>query len=434
LNRLVSSLGIGLPSYAELIAAAVALAIVAAGWAIARFAGRLVGPRLATFWERHAGSRSEGIAERMCDLARYAIGALIVGVAILVEPWLGLPEIVLGLALAVWIALLVNGVIRGLHMPRWVALLLAGIAAVAVFADVVDGLGPITRILDQIGFTAGKTRFSLLVLIRISVTLLVLFALMRLASRFINQSIKRAQGLDATQQLLTQKLVGVALLVGAFFLAIDIVGIDLTALAVFSGAFGLAIGFGLQKTFGNLIAGIILLMDRSIKPGDVIVVGDSFGHVSKIGVRAVSIVTRDGKEHLIPNENLMTQEVENWSYSSTNVRVHIPVRVAYDADIALAQKLMIDAAMVPARVLKTPKPTVWLRAFGESSVDHEILVWIKDPEAGVGNVQSEILNRVWVLFKENGVEIPFPQRDIRIKEWPAQAGPASPPLTGGAAT
>jgi small-conductance mechanosensitive channel len=163
-------------------------------------------------------------------------------------------------------------------------------------------------------------------------------------------------------------------------------------------------------------------MDRSIKPGDVIVVGEAVGHVNKIGVRAVSIVTRDGKEHLIPNENLMTQEVENWSYSSPNVRVHIPVGVSYGSDLALAQKLMIEAAVEPERVLKAPSPTVWLRAFGESSVDHEILVWIKDPESGVGNVQSQILNRLWVLFKENGIELPFPQRDIRIKEWP---GPPS---------
>jgi small-conductance mechanosensitive channel len=159
-------------------------------------------------------------------------------------------------------------------------------------------------------------------------------------------------------------------------------------------------------------------MDRSVKPGDVIVVGESFGTVSKIGVRAVSIITRDGKEHLIPNENLMTQEVENWSYSSRNVRVHIPVGVGYSCDLALAQKLMVQAATESKRVLDTPAPRVWLRAFGESSVDHEILVWIGDPESGVGNIQSEILNRIWVLFKENGIEIPFPQRDIRIKEWP----------------
>jgi small-conductance mechanosensitive channel len=245
----------------------------------------------------------------------------------------------------------------------------------------------------------------------------------RLASRVINHSIARTRGLDATQQLLAQKLAGVALLVAAFFIGIDIIGIDLTAFAVFSGAFGLAVGFGLQKTFGNLIAGIILLMDRSIKPGDVIVVGDSFGHVTKIGVRAVSVVTRDGKEHLIPNENLMTQEVENWSYSSKDVRIHIPVGISYEADLPLAQKLMVEAARASKRVLANPAPTVWLRAFGESSVDHEILAWISDPEGGVGNVQSEVLNRLWLLFKENGIALPYPQRDIHVKDWP---GP--PPL------
>ncbi|MDB5693225.1 MAG: mechanosensitive ion channel, partial [Alphaproteobacteria bacterium] len=141
-------------------------------------------------------------------------------------------------------------------------------------------------------------------------------------------------------------------------------------------------------------------------------------HVSKIGVRAVSIVTRDGKEHLIPNENLMTQEVENWSYSSRDVRIHIPVGIAYDCDLPTAQKLMIEAAKGAKRVLQAPPPTVWLTALGESSIDHEILVWISDPEAGVGSVRSEILNRLWTAFKENGITIPNPQRDIHVKEWP----------------
>ena len=158
-------------------------------------------------------------------------------------------------------------------------------------------------------------------------------------------------------------------------------------------------------------------MDRSVKPGDVIVVGESFGYVTKIGVRAVSIVTRDGKEHLIPNENLMTQEVENWSYSNPNVRIHIPVSVAYDCDVELAQKLMIEAALTPSRVLKSPKPVVWLLNLGENALEHEIRVWIKDPEGGIGNVRSEILSRLWVLFKENGIGVPSPQRDVRIKEW-----------------
>ncbi|MDP9415588.1 MAG: mechanosensitive ion channel [Pseudomonadota bacterium] len=424
MNRFLGSVQFEAADYSDLVSAGAAIIVVLLSWGVALFASRRLGPALVVLWERHAGARSEGIADRMCDLVRYATAALILAIAIPVEPWLPLSKLILGLALASAVAMLVMRFIQGLHMPRWIAVLLGVAAFVALFADVIGGLRPITDVLDRVGFTAGKTRFSLLSLTQIGVALLVLFAAVRLANRVINHSIKRAKTFDPTQRLLAQKLAGVALLVVAFFIGIDIAGIDLTALAVFSGAFGLAVGFGLQKTFGNLIAGIILLMDRSIKPGDVIVVGESFGHVTKIGVRAVSIVTRDGKEHLIPNENLMTQEVENWSYSNTNVRVHIPVGVAYSCDIQLAQKLMIEAAIGPARVLKTPKPTVWLRAFGESSVDHEILVWIKDPEAGVGNVQSEILNRLWVLFQENRIEIPFPQRDLRVKEWPAAPPPA----------
>jgi small-conductance mechanosensitive channel len=303
-------------------------------------------------------------------------------------------------------------------MPAWIAGLLSGVAFVGLLARATGGLGPIEDVLNRVGFTAGKTRISLLTLLSVAVTLVALYAVVKLLNRVVAHSIKRARSLDATQQLLAQKLAGIAIIVIAFFVGIDLLGIDLTALTVFSGAFGLAVGFGLQKTFGNLIAGIILLMDRSIKPGDVIVVGDSFGHVSKIGVRAVSIVTRDGKEHLIPNENLMTQEVENWSYSSRDVRVHIPVGIAYDCDLPLAQRLMVQAATESKRVKDSPPPAVWLRAFGESTVDHEILVWISDPEAGIGSVRSEVLNRVWTLFKENNVVLPNPQRDIHIKDWP----------------
>jgi small-conductance mechanosensitive channel len=417
-NGLTSGLGVSARTYPELVSAGAAVFIVVLVCGLALFVARKAAPRLAEWWERRAGARSEGIAARMHGLVRYCTSSIVLAVAVRAEPWPDLPELILGLAFAGSTALLVRELIRGLQMPPWSAWLLALVTFFAIFTDVIDGLTPVTDLLDRVGFTLGKTRLSLLTVLQIGIALLVLFAAVRLISRVVNHSIQRAKGFDPTQKLLAQKLAGVALLVAAFFIGIDIVGIDLTALAVFSGAFGLAVGFGLQKTFGNLIAGIILLMDRSIKPGDVIVVGESFGHVTKIGVRAVSIVTRDGKEHLIPNENLMTQEVENWSYSSPNVRVHIPVGVGYGCDLELAQKLMVEAGKAPARVLKSPSPTVWLRAFGESSVDHEILVWISDPEGGVGNVQSEILNRLWVLFKENKIDIPFAQRDIRVKEWP----------------
>jgi small-conductance mechanosensitive channel len=415
MRGLVERLGIGWPTYSDWVAAAVAVALAAAAWGLAWLAGRWLGPRLAAFWEHRAGARGEALAQRMCDLTRYLTGALLIALLLNSDSWRPLGAIVLGVALAAWAAMLVSGLVRGLQMPRWIAALLAAVTFVALLARAVGGLKPITDTLDRVGFTAGDTRISLLTVLQVLVTLAALYAVVKLLNRIVGHSIHRATGLDATQQLLGQKLASVAILIAAFFIGIDLVGIDLTALAVFSGAFGLAVGFGLQKTFGNLIAGIILLMDRSIKPGDVIVVGESFGHVTKIGVRAVSIVTRDGKEHLIPNENLMTQEVENWSYSSRDVRVHIPVGVAYDCDLPLAQKLMVQAASESQRVMKNRPPKVWLIAFGESSVDHEILVWISDPEQGVGSVRSEILNRVWELFRENKIDLPFPQ-----KEWPGR--------------
>ncbi|HEX8483118.1 MAG TPA: mechanosensitive ion channel domain-containing protein [Allosphingosinicella sp.] len=423
MRGLIERFGVTWPTSGDWMVAAVALGVVVLAWGIAWLAARWLGPRLAGFWEHRAGGRGEALAARMCDLTRYLTGALIVAIAFNADEWRPLGAMVLGAAMAGWAAMLVSGLVRGLQMPRWVAALLAGVTFFALLARAVGGLKPITDTLDRVGFTAGETRISLLTVLQVLVTLVALYAVVKLLNRIVGHSIHRATGLDATQQLLGQKLASVAILIAAFFIGIDLVGIDLTALAVFSGAFGLAVGFGLQKTFGNLIAGIILLMDRSIKPGDVIVVGESFGNVTKIGVRAVSIVTRDGKEHLIPNENLMTQEVENWSYSSRDVRVHIPVGVAYDCDLPLAQKLMVQAAGESQRVMKNRPPKVWLVAFGESSVDHEILVWISDPEQGVGSVRSDILNRVWVLFKENGIDIPFPQRDLRIKEWPGGAEP-----------
>jgi small-conductance mechanosensitive channel len=419
----IQGLGLAWPTYDDWVVAAVAAALAVAIFFVAFLAGRLVGPRIAGLWERKAGGRGEELIPHVCSLTRYAIAAILTAIVLNIDAWRQAGAIVLGIALAAAASLLIWRIVRSLAMPRWVAILLGLATFVPLLARAVGGLDPILDAFDRIGFQVSKHRISLLTLIEFAVIVVALYAAVKLLNRVVKQSVLRASGLDATQQLLVQKISGIVIVVAAFFIGIDLLGIDLTALTVFSGAFGLAIGFGLQKTFGNLIAGIILLMDRSIKPGDVIAVGDSFGHVSKIGVRAVSIVTRDGKEHLIPNENLMTQEVENWSYSSRDVRVHIPVGIAYDCDVPAAQKLMIQAATEAKRVLKTPPPSVWLRAFGESAINHEILVWISDPEAGVGSVRSEILNRLWALFREHGITIPYPQRDIRVKEWPAVLNP-----------
>lgn len=274
--------------------------------------------------------------------------------------------------------------------------------------------------LDNIALSIGDLRISLFDILVTAAIVGGVIAFGWFVSKLARRLVRRMTRLDGTQQLLTEKLVSIAVWTAAFFLGIDLLGIDLTALAVFSGAFGLAIGFGLQKTFGNLIAGIILLMDKSIKPGDVIAVTDtagqqSFGQIRKIGIRAVSITTRDQREYLIPNENLMINQVENWSYSSRNVRVQVPVGVAYTADLKLAEELMLQAAGSVDRILKTPPPTVWMDAYGASSVDFVIQCWIQDPEEGVGNIRSAVLKKLWWLFKEHDVEIPFPQQDIHLR-------------------
>jgi small-conductance mechanosensitive channel len=226
-----------------------------------------------------------------------------------------------------------------------------------------ETIGGVLNRLDGFAVAIGDWRVSIFdVLFALGAVLLVL-AFAWTATRVTRSALRRITALDGTQRVLAEKISTIIIWVATFFLAVDLLGIDLTALTVFSGAFGLAIGFGLQKTFGNLISGIILLLDKSIKPGDVIAVTDqagvqTFGQIRKIGIRAVSVTTRDEREYLIPNENLMINQVENWSYSSRNVRIQVKVGVSYDADMELAEKLMLEAAAKSRRVLDTPPPTV----------------------------------------------------------------------------
>ena len=289
-----------------------------------------------------------------------------------------------------------------------------------------ESIAEAIRWLDGIGFDLGNYHVSLWRAVLIVLVAAAVLVAGRIANLLIRRFFRRLHRLDPTQQLLGEKLSGIVAWTVLVLMGIDFLGISLTALTVFSGAFGLAIGFGLQKTFGNLISGIIMLMDRSIKPGDVIAVGDgsarTVGQVERIGIRAVSVTTRDQIVYLIPNELLMTSTVENWSFSTRDVRLRIPVGIAYGSDIQLAERLMLEAAAETERVLADPAPSVWLSAFGDSAIQFEIQLWIDDPEAGVGNIRSGVLKRIWALFRDNGVALPFPQRDIRIKEWPQGAG------------
>ncbi len=286
--------------------------------------------------------------------------------------------------------------------------------------------------MKAIGLDVGSYRLSLYGLFSTIIVVVLLWIAVKAIMRGIKWLLRRNTQIDQAQRLLTEKLIAIALFSFALLFGIDLLGIDLTTLAVFSGAAGLAIGFGLQKTVGNLIAGIILLMDRSIQPGDVIVVGDggamggttlpggmpNVGRVAKIGVRAVNVVTRDGKKHLIPNELLMTQPVENWSYSSRDVRVRMRIPVPYECDLRAAQAIIVDVAKANPRILADPEPVVWIIAFGERAVDHELRYWISDPESGLGNIQGEVFLGIWDRFREAGIRIPYPRTDVRLEERP----------------
>ena len=267
--------------------------------------------------------------------------------------------------------------------------------------------------LDSIGFDVGDYRISLYRALVMLVVAGMVLVIGQIAGALIHRTFRRMHRLDAAQQVLGEKLAGIAMWIGLVLIAIDFLGISLTVLTVFSGAFGLAIGFGLQKTFGNLISGIILLMDRSIKPGDVIAVGDgnrrTVGQVNRIGIRAVSVITRDKVEFLIPNEVLMTSQVENWSLSSREVRVKIPVSVAYGSDIEQVEALLLaETARIP-RIIDRLVPQVWLSGFGASGIDFEVQIWIDDPEEGLGNLRSDFLKGVWRSFRSHGIALPCPQ-------------------------
>ena len=198
-------------------------------------------------------------------------------------------------------------------------------------------------------------------------------------------------------------------------ITISAVGIDLTAFAVLGGAVGVGVGLGLQKSVANLISGVMILLDKSIKPGDVIEVGQTYGQVESLGARYASVITRDGVEHLIPNEELIAQQVSNWTHSSSEIRLHIPVGVSYNANVHQALDLILESALEIERVIATPPPVAQMKGFGESSIDLELRVWINDPMEGVANVKSAVLLRIWEKFRAHGIEIPFPQRDLHIK-------------------
>ncbi len=298
--------------------------------------------------------------------------------------------------------------------PGWSRFLAVAAWTVAAL-NIVGQLDSTMALLDGMALNLGDFRLSLLGLMKAAAALALLLWTASATSRLVERRLSSARQLSPSAQVLFGKLARIGLFALAIVLGLNSVGIDLTAFTVFSGALGLGIGFGLQKVVANLISGMILLLDRSVKPGDVIALGESVGYIKTLGARYVSVVTRDGIEHLIPNEELISQRVENWSYSDRLVRQRIPIGIDYSSDVQKAIELSVAAAGEVPRVLDTPKPVCHLNSFGDNAVNLELRIWIEDPQNGLSNVRSEILLKVWERFHEEGIAFPFPQRDLHIK-------------------
>ncbi len=286
---------------------------------------------------------------------------------------------------------------------------------IVVALHLLGWLPEILEALDGMALQVGGSRVSVLAGLKLLLMVALLWLLALWLGRLIEHRISRAEYVSASMQVALAKLSKFILLVLAFLLALDAVGINLTALTVFGGAFGVGLGFGLQRIASNFISGFIVLFDRSIRPGDVITIGEKIGWVQELRARYVVVKDRDGVERLIPNEMFITNEVINWSFSDRNVRLKVPVTISYDNDPEQALALMREAAMANSRVLVDPEPATRLIAFGDSGIVLELRVWIADPQAGMASVRSDINLAIWRAFKEAGIVIPYPQRDLHIR-------------------
>jgi small-conductance mechanosensitive channel len=314
------------------------------------------------------------------------------------------------LALA-WLAIrLVTSVIQNAFIVRLVSLALWLVAALSIIGE----LDWAADTLDSVAVEIGGLRLSPLLLIKAGALLLIALWGTSIASNFAENRINRASDLTPSVQVLLIKIIRIGLMVIAIVIALSAVGINLSALAVFSGAVGVGIGIGLQKIVANFISGIILLADKSVKPGDLVTIGDNSGRISAMKTRYISVAAGDGREFLIPNEDLVTQRVTNWTYTDKNTLVKIAFSTNYDADPRLVCKLAAETAANHPRATRGKAPNCILTEFAEAGMKFSLTFWIADPD-GMDNVKSDVMLALWDAFKRDGIRVPYPVREIRVR-------------------
>lgn len=307
-----------------------------------------------------------------------------------------------------------------LFKPRgWVSRILVFAALVSILVLNASGeLQPVRDFLDSenLSFNLGQQQISAYHVVNGLLTFAVLIWIAALITEFAENQITRLPRLRAANRELFIKIAQITIYVLAALIGLDLIGLDLTTLTVFSGALGIGLGFGLQKIAANFMSGLILLMEKSIEVDDLVELTDgTLGFVRKTGARYTLIETFDNKEILIPNEDFITNRVTNWTFSNNRARVEIPIGVSYSSDLKLVKKILLEAAQRHPRCVKDPGPNVYLRNFGESSVDFILHFWVDDVQNGRWLPQSEVMMDIWDRFAEQGVNIPFPQRDLHIK-------------------
>ncbi len=335
----------------------------------------------------------------------------------LLEPVMG-PTYFLDFATSLFGAWLVIRLAAGLVANKELARIVAIMAWTVAALNIIGLLDPILQVMEAAQLPLGEAHVSLLDVITGILSFALFLWLAGFLSKQIESQVTKVSSVPPSARVLIVKSSKIILIGLAFMMALNSTGIDMTAFAVFGGALGVGLGFGLQKVVGNFISGIILLLDRSIKPGDVIEVGKTYGRINKLAARYTSVITRDGTEFLIPNEDMITQPVVNWSHSNRLVRQRIPVQVDYKSDIRKAMILMEQAAGKEQRILKIPAPKTLLQGFDADGVNLELRMWIDDPQEGVSNVGSKVRLNIWDLFGENDIKFPYPQRVIHIAREP----------------
>ena len=301
----------------------------------------------------------------------------------------------------------------------WIAKVLLILLLVGFISlEFLEYLQPIKVFLDSedLSFSIGETRFSAYLMIKAIITIIMFFLLTGIVSDFGEKRIKSIKGIHSSNKALINKAFHIFIYFFGFIIGLNVLGIDLTAFAIFSGAIGIGIGFGLQKITSNFISGLILLFEKSIENGDMVELSDgTYGLIRKTSARYTLLETFEGREMMIPNEDFIINRVTNWTFNDRKGRLEINIGVAYESDIEKAKELILEAAKEHPRCINDPEPTCYLKEFADSSVNFMLFFWLADVSKGRYRAKSDVMLSIWKKFKEHNITIPFPQRDIHIK-------------------